>query len=238
MKRIRAFWRWSWRPLVLFLAAAAIATWIAGHETRNSDDYLGYSSRWGTLVSEWFNGFVILWAVPPMREDMYDSSTDPSTHAADSATQRAAQEDAGVHQRIVFLGPQDPGVPGDRPAGLYHFHGENSGESQMFIMIIYGDLWRKILPGPILLGACGTAEGDHWHYLLLPTWLLGTMLLLPAATWGTSATIVAARSRRNHHRNRCPTCGYDLRASPNRCPECGAPTPPTSNRTQNSQAPF
>jgi rubrerythrin len=27
--------------------------------------------------------------------------------------------------------------------------------------------------------------------------------------------------RRHWNPSRCPTCGYDLRATPDRCPECG-----------------
>ena len=54
------------------------------------------------------------------------------------------------------------------------------------------------------------------------------LLFVPIAAIVAMSGIVAAgswrRQRRGRHRDRaglCPTCGYDLRATPERCPECG-----------------
>jgi hypothetical protein len=68
---------------------------------------------------------------------------------------------------------------------------------------------------PVRTGAYEVVQYAAWA----PPWLwaLATMLL-PA---------VRAFVRRKPHRiadapGPCPTCGYDLRATPSRCPECGA----------------
>ena len=52
-------------------------------------------------------------------------------------------------------------------------------------------------------------------------WLVAAAALYPAVRLGGLAVRVA-RQRRWRRRNQCPSCGYDLRASPGRCPECGA----------------
>ena len=55
------------------------------------------------------------------------------------------------------------------------------------------------------------------HRVWIPYWLLlAATAVLPFAR-------VVARLRRSKRAslNLCPTCGYDLRATPDRCPECG-----------------
>jgi hypothetical protein len=54
----------------------------------------------------------------------------------------------------------------------------------------------------------------------VPHWFIATIVGGPGVVW-------LARHRRWRRRRRlaaglCPSCGYDLRATPDRCPECGA----------------
>jgi hypothetical protein len=74
-------------------------------------------------------------------------------------------------------------------------------------------------------GSVGSG-GEAWRFAVLPFWVLEAVsAALPArAFWR------ATRARRRSRRGLCPSCGYDVRATPGRCPECGAESPaPISN---------
>jgi hypothetical protein len=56
--------------------------------------------------------------------------------------------------------------------------------------------------------------------LIVPCWLLALLAaVLPA--WRAARILAEHRRRRRQRFGLCPSCGYDLRATPQRCPECG-----------------
>jgi hypothetical protein len=57
-------------------------------------------------------------------------------------------------------------------------------------------------------------NGQNGFYVYgAPCWLLAILI----GFWG----VRIARRNKEHAPSHCPTCGYDLRATPDRCPECG-----------------
>jgi hypothetical protein len=60
----------------------------------------------------------------------------------------------------------------------------------------------------------GSGASSDLRYFALPYWCPVLMLTLFASPMLT-------RFRRRNRPGLCPTCGYDLRATPTRCPECG-----------------
>ena len=65
-----------------------------------------------------------------------------------------------------------------------------------------------------------TQEQAFGRAIWLPYWFL----LLPCTFFPLLTCRSWMTARRQQHRaaqNRCPICGYDIRATPTRCPECG-----------------
>jgi hypothetical protein len=57
------------------------------------------------------------------------------------------------------------------------------------------------------------------HSLTIPLWLPAALTAILPISW---ITFTYRRRRFRDHAGRCPSCGYDLRATPERCPECGS----------------
>jgi hypothetical protein len=65
----------------------------------------------------------------------------------------------------------------------------------------------------------GTSAGSPY----VDTWTVVPFWAVTVVTAILPASRIAARVRRSRRARAglCPSCGYDLRASPDRCPECG-----------------
>ena len=98
-----------------------------------------------------------------------------------------------------------------------------------------GVQWQTMTPGWTVGGGSGGFWGQRGfnysdagpmtefgrvkhEYLAVPIWFVVLVTAAPAAP-GVVAWV--RRRRRRTASGLCPSCGYDLRATPDRCPECG-----------------
>jgi hypothetical protein len=65
----------------------------------------------------------------------------------------------------------------------------------------------------------GVARAERWRIVAVPLWVPW----LGLGVWPAARLWLWHRSRgaRRLAKGLCPSCGYDLRATPGRCPECG-----------------
>jgi hypothetical protein len=84
---------------------------------------------------------------------------------------------------------------------------------------------RRQLPGRLewVRNPASDSSEASWVWLFIPYWLLLAATTLLPTIWIVRGARQRFRRGREATLNRCPTCGYDLRATPDRCPECGAP---------------
>src|SRR4051794_40069461 len=106
------------------------------------------------------------------------------------------------------------------PGDIYAFWGRNSSDFHPESGWVHESL--RAGPGPEIpiFGIERLDDGPTRGFLVHFThWLSAILFAIAPTCW----LLLSPRRRRANRRRLglCPTCGYDLRATPERCPECG-----------------
>ena len=90
---------------------------------------------------------------------------------------------------------------------------------------VLGVEYRRAVPTRTTLTTLRELEFSCGHLVALT----GAVPLI----WISATALRPRRIRAAKAKGMCPTCGYDLRATPDRCPECGTVTPATARSPTN-----
>jgi hypothetical protein len=179
---------------------------------------------------------LVLWARSYVVADglaHWSSSLVPIRRSDDSAPTLLWQ--SGGHQfnadrgRIEFVAWNNPlviigrnrataiGLP--EGAGWQYSRSTGAVSSTSAFGLIDETYWQ---PRPAAVPATGvpTQRRAGSRRIWFPTWTAAVAFaVLPGCVWARRLG-----RQRGGCAGRCPTCGYDLRATPDRCPECGTAT--------------
>jgi hypothetical protein len=184
----------------LLLCVAATAMWVRSYITQDGWTYIRGSAGPGWHLQRTTN-------VGCNQGEMVVSETDHWTLAADD-----------VGRRVVASKTERK----DGTAGFY-WHTTDT-RSFYWNPARRGDpLWRRLgFQGNHLLHVrpvadLGYVQRSRLWRVGVPHWALALATGLPCALW----FLRWRRRRRRGKTGKCPSCGYDLRATPDKCPECG-----------------
>jgi hypothetical protein len=184
--------------LSLLLFVATVALWVRSYWR---SDLIGAQSaimpdgsqRGGTLNSAWGSMEVVVWT------RQYQRQTVPRDDAAFGHFSNPAPAGTSTARRQYL-----------KSIGAWQFLGFAFSRQEM-------DLTRQRSDG----SANGAATPQTVWTVAIPQWFpTGLAAFLPGVWFLRKRR--RQRSERRAKSGRCPSCGYDLRATPERCPECGA----------------